>query len=461
MKVHTNYLNAVILFALAFLLAAATGPVAAQQPGPPDSVEAGIPPQVHQLIDLLDDPAVRTWMDQQRAARNPPQTTPVDPQATLSTSTAARVALVRQHLQSLIAALPNLPGEFRQTSSVLLGELRDWGLITVVLLTTGFALLGFCLEWLFRHATARVRTRLHDSRLDTIPRAPARRHDTVRHRFRAGDRLRPGKHRSVPALRVASPAQKHRARLSGGLPLPAPVPGNRPLPSGPQGRAFPHHSGDDTPSTLLVSQAGPVRRMVRVRLHHRRTVQPPGRLKRSPPDPCLHPWSRLARHRPGKHLAQSTLIKRPAKSHQHLAALRLLRRTLAPVGRGSHAALLACDGRGRPSHGDQADATLGQPHPPPTHRSRPGPRSVLHPGHRSPQPSGRRPGTRSPRYHDHRRRHSAQLRLGHRPDRTFRPQHPADAASARRLERHRDRADRRLRVAPHQGGHRPQANPDP
>ena len=54
-------------------------------------------------------------------------------------------------------------------------------------------------------------------------------------------------------------------------------------------------------------------------------------------------------------------------------ALRLLRRTLAPVGRGSHAALLACDGRGRPSHGDQADATLGQPHPPPTRRSRPDP----------------------------------------------------------------------------------------
>jgi heme A synthase len=41
MKVHTHYLNAVILFALAFLLAAATGPVTAQQPGPPDSVEAG------------------------------------------------------------------------------------------------------------------------------------------------------------------------------------------------------------------------------------------------------------------------------------------------------------------------------------------------------------------------------------------------------------------------------------
>ena len=204
-----------------------------------------------------------------------------------------------------------------------------------------------------------------------------------------------------------------------------------------------------------------VRRMVRVRLHHRRTVQPSGRLKKKPARSL--PTSLVSACSASAWKASGAIhgYRRPAKSHQHLAALRLLRRTLAPVGRGSHAALLACDGRGRPSHGDQADATLGQPHPPPTRRSRPGPRSVLHPGHHSPQPSGRRPGTRSPRHHDHRRRHSAQLRLGHRPDRTFRPQHPADAASARRLERHRDRADRRLRVAPHQGGHRPQANPDP
>lgn len=42
-------------------------------------------------------------------------------------------------------------------------------MITVVLLTTGFALLGFCIEWLFRHTTGRVRTRLRDNRLDTVP----------------------------------------------------------------------------------------------------------------------------------------------------------------------------------------------------------------------------------------------------------------------------------------------------
>jgi hypothetical protein len=47
MKRHTNSLNAMILFTLAFLLAAAASPVAAQQPPSPGGVESGIPPQVH------------------------------------------------------------------------------------------------------------------------------------------------------------------------------------------------------------------------------------------------------------------------------------------------------------------------------------------------------------------------------------------------------------------------------
>jgi moderate conductance mechanosensitive channel len=163
-KRHTNYPSAMLLFAqaflLTFLLAAAASPATAQNPPPPNAVESSIPPQVHQLINLLDDPAIRTWMDQQRTAHNPPQTSAVEPQATLSTFTASRLALVRQHLQALAAALPNLPGEFRQTGSVLMRELRDWGLIAVILLAAGFALLGVGFEWLFWHATARVRARV-------------------------------------------------------------------------------------------------------------------------------------------------------------------------------------------------------------------------------------------------------------------------------------------------------------
>ena len=385
MKVHTNYLNAVILFALAFLLAAATGPVAAQQPVSPDSVEAGIPPQVHQLIDLLDDPAVRTWMDQQRAARNPPQTTPVDPQATLSTFTAARVALVRQHLQSLIAALPNLPGEFRQTSSVLLGELRDWGLITVVLLTTGFALLGVGLEWLFWHATARVRTRLHDSKLDTIP----QRLRGVTTRFAIGLG-------QVIAFALGS--------IGAFLPF-------------------------EWPPLLRNIVLGYLVAFLFLRLSlviGRFLLAP--KVERFRIIPVTTPQARfwylrlalfvgwfafgyitveqfslLGASREARQILAYTLglgllgiglesiwrnphvSERPTKPHQHLAALRLLRRTLAPVGRGSHAALLACDGRGRPSHGDQADATLGQPHPPPTRRSRPA-ASPIRPPPRPPLP---------------------------------------------------------------------------
>ena len=76
---------------------------------------------------------------------------------------------VGEHFHALAATLPNLPGEFRRAGSVLMRELRDHGLIAVVLLAAGFALLGIGFEWLFRHATARVRARLRDSKLETIP----------------------------------------------------------------------------------------------------------------------------------------------------------------------------------------------------------------------------------------------------------------------------------------------------
>ena len=103
---------------------------------------------------------------QRAIRRKPPQWN--RQQATLSTFTASRLALVRQHLQALAAALPNLPGELRQTGSVLMRELRDRGLIAVILLAAGFALLGVGFEWLFWHATARVRARVLDNRLETI-----------------------------------------------------------------------------------------------------------------------------------------------------------------------------------------------------------------------------------------------------------------------------------------------------
>ena len=346
------------------------GPVAAQQPVSPDSVEAGIRRRSTSLSNFsMIPPSVTGWISGGRRAirRKPPRWSPSD---------AIYLHRLTTRPDPAASSIPRRSPP-KPAWRVQAGRLRPPA--------------GTAKPWTDRRRPARRRFRAARLRLRMAVlarhragprppvreqtgnhrRTPARRHDKVRHRIRAGDRLRAGKHRSVPAVRVASPAQKRRARLSAGLSRPAPVPGDRPLPSGPQSRAFPHHSGDDTPSTLLVLQARPVRRMVRVRLHHRRTVQPPGRLKGSPPDPRLHPWPRLARHRPGKHLANPRLIKRPAKPHRRLAALRLLHRTLAPVGCGSHAALLACDGRCRPAHGDPADATLGQPPPPPTRHTDP------------------------------------------------------------------------------------------
>jgi moderate conductance mechanosensitive channel len=45
------------------------------------SAPAVLPPQVQELLKLIDDPATRTWMDQQRRpADSPSETTPQGPQ---------------------------------------------------------------------------------------------------------------------------------------------------------------------------------------------------------------------------------------------------------------------------------------------------------------------------------------------------------------------------------------------
>jgi len=130
-----------------------------------------MPWQVHELISLLEDPAVHDWIERQRTAYQQPETSsvvPPDPQDSVFTYTASSLMLIRQHLEALAAALPNLPREFRQACSVLLRELRNWGLIDVALLVVGFVLLGVGFEWLFRRATAGVRARLTESGLETV-----------------------------------------------------------------------------------------------------------------------------------------------------------------------------------------------------------------------------------------------------------------------------------------------------
>jgi len=174
MNGRINHFKAIFrrsLIVLVFLLGAAGGPVAAQQRAAPDDPEGSMPWQVHELISLLDDPAVHEWIERQRNTYKQPETSslmPLVPEDAVFSYTASSLTLIREHLESLATALPNLPAEFRREGSVLLRELRDWGVVDVVLLVVGFVLLGVGFEWLFRLATARVRTRLTESGLETV-----------------------------------------------------------------------------------------------------------------------------------------------------------------------------------------------------------------------------------------------------------------------------------------------------
>jgi small-conductance mechanosensitive channel len=121
------------------------------------------PPQVQQLLNLMQDPAVRGWVDQQQKAV-PPQTLaeppPTSSEMTDSEMMAARTARMRDHLAALAAAAPRLPGEFSSAADRLLAELRGRSLLGVLILVLGFVALGAGTEWVFRKVTSHPQQRI-------------------------------------------------------------------------------------------------------------------------------------------------------------------------------------------------------------------------------------------------------------------------------------------------------------
>src|SRR5258708_39463736 len=97
------FLFAVILLSLPLAAqTAGAGPAAKQQDAPP--------PKVHELLDILADPAVQTWLARQRAGAAA-SAEPASEEGTVASHFAGRVAAIRQHLAALAAAVPQLRGE--------------------------------------------------------------------------------------------------------------------------------------------------------------------------------------------------------------------------------------------------------------------------------------------------------------------------------------------------------------
>jgi moderate conductance mechanosensitive channel len=118
---------AVLVFALASSVAAQA------QPAPSPNAS---PPQVQQLLQLMQDPIVRAWMDEQQRPVTSPTMAAAPP--TMSGMMTQRIADLREHLASLAAAMPQVPGEFLSATHRLFGELQGWSVLAVLALLTGF-----------------------------------------------------------------------------------------------------------------------------------------------------------------------------------------------------------------------------------------------------------------------------------------------------------------------------------
>ena len=112
------------------------------------------PPPVQEFVKLLDDPAVRSWLEQ---ARNMPEGSASSRGVTNTEQMVNRLSSVRAHLATIAAALPQIPAELRRASELLLQELRNQGLFAVVALISVFAALGYGSERVFWRTTKRTR----------------------------------------------------------------------------------------------------------------------------------------------------------------------------------------------------------------------------------------------------------------------------------------------------------------
>ncbi len=138
------------LFVAAAVLAATVSvPVIAQEAAP----AAEPPAKVQELLKLLDDPAVRDWLAQQKAgaaaAEPAPPAAPAEQAMGPSSYFAGRVAAIREHMNALVAALPNLPAEIAGAGRRLAAEFQERGLIKILVLIAVFVGLGFGAERLY------------------------------------------------------------------------------------------------------------------------------------------------------------------------------------------------------------------------------------------------------------------------------------------------------------------------
>ena len=192
-----------IIAALLGLFLLAGMPASAQAPEPPA--------QVRELLKLLGEPAVRSWLDAE-LKKAPPKAQGAE--SSFSRFAAERLALTRARLNRLGAAVSQLPEELQDAGAVLGGELQNRSPLGILVLVLGFGLLGAGAEWAFRRATHAARLRAEHAPFDTV--AHRLRATAVRFALRSCLGLWSSPLGSIGAflaLRLAAAPQGDRARL--------------------------------------------------------------------------------------------------------------------------------------------------------------------------------------------------------------------------------------------------------
>ena len=146
MRFVFGMLTALAVLAFSHGVSFAQSQPAAAAPTPP-------PEKVRQLLDLLNDPEVKTWLEARPAA---PSATEED-SASVANDVTDVEARIRNHIGRMKDAFLRFPQEFSNASAVASRDLnsgRPGAVLAIVVVLIG---VGYGAEWLFRRLLQRVR----------------------------------------------------------------------------------------------------------------------------------------------------------------------------------------------------------------------------------------------------------------------------------------------------------------
>jgi len=142
----------VVWLALALPAAAQTEAQTSTEPAPPPSVE--------ELLRLLGQPEVQSWLAERAPAAPTPSEQPAGLELEMESAGAELTAALgrwQAHRDAILAALPNLPAEIARGFARLY---EQGGRGAVMVLVLAFVAAGFAAEWLFVRTTRTIRRRV-------------------------------------------------------------------------------------------------------------------------------------------------------------------------------------------------------------------------------------------------------------------------------------------------------------